>query len=127
MLEIHIQLHMAILAGETWTFSVWAKANQNCSGEIFLFESNSSGGYGSFTQPTINITTEWQRFTATRTLTDGATVGIQVRVDGPNSYGGTPITIWWDGIQVEKSSSVSTFSSKYTKQESPGLISSKTP
>ncbi len=99
--------------GQTWTFSVWAKASTETTGELFLFEANSSGTYGSYSSPGISITTEWQRFSVTRTLTDAATAYVQVRVDGPNS-GGTGVTVWWDGMQVERSSSVSRFTSVYT-------------
>ena len=49
----------------------------------------------------ITITTEWQRFTYTRTFSNASVVGIQARLDGPDGY--TPgIIVWWDGLQVEQ-------------------------
>ena len=100
--------------GDTWTFSVYAKADQATTGELFIFEANAAGGYNTAPAVGISITTSWQRFSFTRTFTTAA-VAIQVRLDGPNS-GGAGRTIWWDGIQVEKSATASPFSPGTNKQ-----------
>ena len=100
--------------GDTWTFSVYAKADQATTGELFIFEVNAAGGYNTAPAVGISITTSWQRFSFTRTFTTAA-VAIQVRLDGPNS-GGAGRTIWWDGIQVEKSATASPFSPGTNKQ-----------
>ena len=102
--------------GQTWTFSVYAKANKQTTGELFLFEANSSGQYfdidSSFANSQIVITTGWQRFSITRNIVNKNTAFIQVRVDGPN--GGDNAVIWWDGFQVERGSNVGIFTSGST-------------
>ena len=102
--------------GQTWTVSVWAKASVPTDGQIFIFGTDANGsifvindysGGGTF-----NITTSWQRFSLTYTFTKAATNFIQIRLDGTNS-GGSGINIWWDGLQVERSSSATTFNPYY--------------
>lgn len=100
--------------GETWTASVWVRANTAVTIEgIPIFGANSTGvwasglgfdagGFGSF-----SVDTNWRRISTTLTMNNANTRFIQVRLDGPNTF--TPATIWWDGLQVEKSSSASNF------------------
>lgn len=100
--------------GDTWTFSVYAKASVQTQAQLFIFAT--SGGSGFLQAPAGGITvgTEWQRFSFTTTFTNALTTNIQVRLDGPDSGFGTDgitvPTIWWDGIQVEKNSSATKFS-----------------
>ena len=103
-------------SGQTWTVSVWAKASVPTDGQIFIFGTDANGnifvindysGGGTF-----NITTSWQRFSLTYTFTKAATNFIQIRLDGTNS-GGSGINIWWDGVQVERASSATTFNPYY--------------
>ena len=101
------------VSGQTWTVSVWAKASVATTGEIFIFEANSSGGAVQVPFLSINITTEWQRFSYSYTFVNGTTTNIQTRLDGANAFGSS-VTIWWDGLQVERSSSVTDFTSSYT-------------
>ena len=98
------------VAGQTWTVSVYAKASVATTGQIFIFGANSSGAYipAAGTALTINITTEWQRFSATWTLADASTAYIQTRLDGPDVYT-SPVSIWFDGLQVEQSSTMTEF------------------
>lgn len=96
--------------GQTWTVSVWVAASVATTGELFIFEANSSGGLLQAPSGAINITTSWTRVSFTTTFTNAATAFVQIRLDGPNS-GGTGQTIWWDGLQVERSSSATTFNS----------------
>ena len=100
--------------GQTWTFSVHAKANKVTSGQLFLFEANASGQYidSSFDNLLINISTDWKRFSITRTIDNNNTAFIQVRVDGPEN--GDDAVIWWDGFQVERGSNVGIFTSGST-------------
>ena len=91
----------AASSGQTWTISVWAKANQNTTGQIFHFGANSSGDIIDFSATTISLTTEWTRYTYTRTFTDGNVVAIQARLDGPNTFQ-SGVVVWWDGLQVEQ-------------------------
>ena len=102
--------------GQTWTFSVHAKANKATTGELFLFEANSSGQYidSSFANSEIIITAAWQRFSITRTIGNINTAFIQVRVDGPNAGDDNGAVIWWDGFQVERGSTVGIFTSGST-------------
>ena len=94
--------------GQQWTFSVYAKAASTASVcEMFLFESTEGGNYIAFSNPSFTVTTSWQRFSVTRTLSSAATTNIQVRLDGPQN--GPNNTIWWVGAQLERSSSASTF------------------
>jgi predicted secreted protein len=91
----------AASSGQTWTISVWAKANQNTVGQIFHFGANSSGNIIDFNAIGISLTTEWTRYSYTRTFTDGNVVAIQTRLDGADTFQSGDI-IWWDGLQVEQ-------------------------
>lgn len=95
---------------QTWTSSVYAKANTDVSGELFIFGLDSSNNLIEIPSTAINITTEWQRFSYTYTFTNALTTGIAIRLDGPGA--GTASTIWWDGLQVEKNSAATPFTSK---------------
>ena len=94
--------------GQVWTMSVWAKANRSLTCELFLFEANSSGVYINFSTVSINVTTEWQRFTLSRTNSEATVAYVQVRLDGPNTYSAGDI-VWWDGLQVEQKAYATTF------------------
>ncbi len=75
------------VSGQTWTVSVWAKASAATTGQIFIFEANSSGTYVAAPATTINITTEWQRFSYTYTFVNATTTNIQTRLDGADVFG----------------------------------------
>ena len=97
--------------GETWTVSVWARANKATTGQLFIFGCYSLGSsYYEAPATTINITTEWQRFSYTYTMVNPGSIYMQTRLDGADTFDGA--TIWWDGIQVEKSSAMTTFTAK---------------
>ncbi len=103
------------LSGQTWTISVWAKASVATDGQLFIFGADTNGAV--FASPdysagTIAITTSWQRFNFSYTFTNANTRYIQFRLDGTNT-GGSGITIWWDGLQVERASSATTFNPYY--------------
>jgi len=103
------------LSGQTWTISVWAKASVATTGELFIFGADTNGAI--FTTPdysagTISITNSWQRFSFSYTFTNANTRYIQFRLDGTIS-GGSGITIWWDGLQVERASAATTFNPYY--------------
>ncbi|MFM7087646.1 MAG: PA14 domain-containing protein [Cyanobium sp.] len=93
---------------ETWTLSVYAKADRPTSGQLFIFEANDSGAAIRNSASTIQLGTEWQRYTFSYTFTDPASRYIQVRLDGPD-YGGKDAVIWWDGVQVERANQASPF------------------
>ncbi len=94
--------------GETWTVSVYARASSNVVGAIFIFGANSSSSFIEAPAGSINITTEWQRFSFTHTFANANTRFIQIRLDGPEPSG-MGQTVWWDGLQVENQSSATTF------------------
>ena len=98
-------------AGETWHVSCWVKASQPCDGHFFMFGANDAGSYGAtndYGSNVFDIETEWQRFSFSRTFSNANVGKIQVRLDGPDSgFAGT--TVWWDGLQIERSSGVSYF------------------
>lgn len=94
--------------GQTWTVSVYAKASTTTTGELFIFGANSSGNYVEAPSTSFTITTSWQRFTFTTTLSNVSTAYVQTRLDGPNT-GGSGIIIWWDGLQLERASNATPF------------------
>ena len=101
--------------GETFTVSVWAKSASGTTladCEIFIFDANSSGSWNSsdnttYSKGTFTVTDTWQRFSFTRTTSWSSTANIQARFDGPQNGTGT---LWWDGMQVERSSTATDFS-----------------
>jgi hypothetical protein len=103
------------LSGQTWTISVWAKASVATSGELFIFGADTNGAVfvsPDYSAAAITITTSWQRFSFSYTFTNASTRYIQFRLDGTNT-GGSGITIWWDGLQIERASSATTFNPYY--------------
>lgn len=94
--------------GETWTFSFWVKGSSSFSASMLIFESNSSGGYITYGQPFYNVTTEWTRISGSYTMTQATAAGVQVRIDCYVNG----VTLWVDGLQLERTSSASTFTSK---------------
>ncbi len=110
--------------GQTWTVSVYAKADRNTTGEIFIFETTSAGtSFLVVRAKGISITTEWQRFDYTVTFTNTSTTKIQIRLDGANTFDGA--TIWWDGLQVELSPNVTGFTT--SAPTNPTYITDLTP
>jgi hypothetical protein len=103
------------VAGQTWTVSVWVKASITTTMEgPYIFGANSSGTYleaSSAGSTAFTVTTSWTRISYTYTLVNASTTNLQVRLDGTQT-GGSGVTIWWDGLQVERSSSMTTFNSK---------------
>lgn len=93
--------------GQTWTVSVYAKANTAVSGQLFILGLNSANTYIEAPNLGISLTTNWQRFSFTHTFVNSLVAGIAVRLDGPDA--GTASTIWWDGLQVERNSSATDF------------------
>lgn len=101
------------VSGQTWTVSVWVKASAAIKIEgCWIAEQDSSGNYlAGGGSPNPSITTSWTRISGTYTLVNASTAFVGIRLDGTQT-GGTGITIWWDGLQVERSSSMTAFNSK---------------
>jgi len=89
--------------GETWTISVYVKADVATTGQLFIFGNNVNGAFLEAPAGGISITTSWTRVSFTTTLVNPSTVSIGYRLDGPDA-GGVGQTIWWDGVQLEKAS-----------------------
>lgn len=104
-------------SGETWTVSVYVKGSKNMPGEIFIFGADSTGNafpaVTDLSKVDIAITTSWTRVSFTYTFTQATTSYIQFRLDGPNSGATAGDIIWWDGVQVEKSSAPTKFNPNY--------------
>ena len=98
--------------GQTWTLSFYAKASESITGNCYIFGANSNGNYIEAPSTSFTVTTSWQRFTFTTTFANASTVYVQARVGGPTT-GGSGKTIWWDGLQLERSSSATTFNPYY--------------
>lgn len=100
-------------AGQTWTVSVWVKASQVIQVEgCWVAEQDSAGNYlAGGGSPNVTIGTNWTRISGTYTLVNASTAYVGLRLDGTQT-GGAGVTLWWDGVQLERSSSVSTFNSK---------------
>jgi hypothetical protein len=101
------------VSGQTWTVSVWVKASAPIQIEgCWIAEQDSSGNYlAGGGSPNPSITTSWTRISGTYTLVNASTAFVGIRLDGTQT-GGTGVTIWWDGLQVERSSSMTAFNSK---------------
>lgn len=98
-------------AGETWTASVYVRATTPTEGTIFLFGADTNGTYIETGTNVVPIGTSWTRIWVTKTLTNPSTVAIQTRVDGPDANG-VGIELWWDGMQVERGSTMTAFNPK---------------
>jgi hypothetical protein len=97
--------------GQTWTLSFYAKGNETLTGNCYIFGANSSGNYIEAFATSFTVTNTWQRFSLTSTFSNASTVYIQIRFGGASSQVGK--TIWWDGVQVERASSATTFNPYY--------------
>jgi hypothetical protein len=107
--------------GETWTFSYWAKASvvRAGSGASYIFGANSSG-VAFVAGAWLNLsgvggrqyTQQWQRFTHTFTFTNPDVAFIHIRVDTDNDAE-IGDEYWFDGFQVERSSSATPFNPNY--------------
>jgi hypothetical protein len=104
-------LHSA-LSGETWVLSVYVKADAATTCELFILGGNSDGSYnGDGIANAFAVDTNWQRVSVSVTLSNVNTRYVQIRLDGPNS-GGTGRTLWFDGVQLERGSTPTTFNPK---------------
>lgn len=102
---------VAAVAGQTWTVSVWVKASITTTIDPYIFGATAAGAYLEASSTGFNVTTSWTRISYSYTFTNASTTNLQVRLDGTQT-GGTGVTIWWDGLQVERASSITTFNSK---------------
>jgi hypothetical protein len=98
--------------GQTWTVSVYVKASVATTGELFLMPADSNGIAITSAAGSVTITTSWTRVSFTYTISSANCAFIQSRLDGTPS-GGSGINIWWDGWQVERASSATTFNPYY--------------
>lgn len=95
-------------SGQTWTISVWCKSTVSTTVDLYLFGIRTGDVYVEQTSITRAVTTGWTRISHTGTLNNNSTVAVGCRLDG-TGVSGTGISIWWDGLQLERGSSVTTF------------------
>ena len=95
-------------SGQTWTFSFWVKGATAHTASLMIFEANSSGNYTTLGQVFYNVTTSWTRVSGSYTMTQGTTAFVQARIDNYN----TGVTMWVDGLQLERNSARTTFNSQ---------------
>jgi hypothetical protein len=98
-------------SGQTWTLSFYAKSSETVTGNCFIFGAPSSGIIVEAPSTFFTVTTSWQRFTFTTTLSNASTAFIQMRFGGSSGQVGK--TIWWDGVQLERASSATPFNPYY--------------
>lgn len=98
----------AASSGQTWTYSIWVKANRTMAVSLFLFQADNTGNYLTHNVTGFTATTEWQRISITATLGNASTNYVQVRMDGPDTYTAGDI-VWWDGLQLEQKSYATQF------------------
>lgn len=97
--------------GQTWTVSAWTKASstktiRGCWVSYLDSNGNYLSGSG-WSWPTIG--TEWTRISSSGTINNVSVAYVGVRLDGNDDGSGT---IWWDGLQLERSSTATTFNQK---------------
>jgi hypothetical protein len=94
-------------AGQRWIVSVYVKASQATTAEIFIFGANSSGvayvdgAWLNISAKASSVTTDWTRINHFIDFTNANVAYIHTRLDGTPS-GGAGITMWWDGLQIER-------------------------
>lgn len=94
-------------AGQTWTISVYAKASQTVTAQLFIFEiASDQGTLTRIHSADITVGTSWTRISLTVTFSESSTRYIQARLDGTSTSGDI---LWFDGLQVEQGSAPSTF------------------
>jgi hypothetical protein len=98
-------------SGQTWTLSFYAKGSETLTGNCYIFGAPSSGVIVEASATSFTVTTSWQRFTFTTTFSNASTAFVQMRFGGSSGQVGK--TIWWDGLQVERASSATTFNPYY--------------
>lgn len=95
-------------SGQSWTISVYVKASVATTGQLFLFGAAADGTWYEAPAGTVTITTSWTRVSYTATLSNALSVRVQCRLDGTPT-GGNGINIWWDGLQLERGSTLNSF------------------
>lgn len=95
---------------ETFTLSVWVKADQATAIELFIFGADINGNCfvsQDYSGGAIyNIGTSWTRAHFSYQMTKATTKSVQFRFDGPYNEPGR--TIWWDCVQLERGVAVPT-------------------
>lgn len=98
--------------GQSWTLSIWVKASVDTTSAMIIFGAQSTSVWtntgGDIVGPTFNVYTYWTRVSCSITFANAGITYVQVRLDGTNASG-TGITIWWDGLQLERAGAVTTF------------------
>jgi hypothetical protein len=113
-----------VASGQAWTVSCWIRASTATTAGFFIFGADNTGNWIEGWNQMFSITTSWQRFSYTYTFSNANTVAMQLRFDGVDS-GGSGINVWFDGLQVERNSTATTFNSRYNQNANNWLDLSK--
>jgi hypothetical protein len=101
---------VSLVAGTTYTFSLYAKAASpsSFSAALQIYNASDTG-----TPATISVTSEWQRFSLTKTVTVTGTylVIIGGSIGGVDTLSGDNIYLW--GAQLSDSASLDTYVPNY--------------
>jgi hypothetical protein len=98
---------------DTWTASAWVKASANTTGTLRIFGVDDASFAWINGGSTGNIYTYWTRISYTLSFSTASPniTKVQLSLEGPFSGGPAGQTIWWDGLQVERSTSATPFKS----------------
>jgi hypothetical protein len=97
---------LGVTDGNTYTWSFYAKADTACTVEARIA---AASGLNSFAQATINLTTQWQKFTFTGTAPTGSTGSGQLLYINIGGISPAGTRIYVDAAQVEQKSYVTSY------------------
>lgn len=95
----------SLIAGETYTMSIYLKSNSGSNEQLVLFSENN------VPSSTLTVTTSWQRFTYTFTVSSSASSDYGLWSSNP-SLGGVDVLAW--GMQLEQRSSATAYTATTT-------------
>jgi len=108
-------------ANRTFTWSFYARGQTNRQFTINFY----GGASGTFASYTINLTTEWQKFTITHTFPSNATLAC-IQWGNSSPYWGVEYTDWIEvaGVQVEEKSYATSYikTTSSTATRSPEIL-----
>jgi hypothetical protein len=96
--------------GQVWRLTYWVRASASIVIEgAWVAEANGGGGYlggATYVSGQVNgsipVNTTWQRISTTWEITNSATAFAQIRLDGTQTYTGSPSNVWWDLVNLER-------------------------
>jgi hypothetical protein len=97
---------LQLIAGATGqhVFSVWLRADADTALSFYIAD---NGGGGAATGQSVNVTTQWKRYSVARTVAPGAT-GFYVQIGGGSSFSTNKAVYAW-GAQAESGGKVTSY------------------